>query len=109
LAVDFIFSRPIFSTTHFVDVAGIPRETALRMLRVLRGDDARVLKTIRQGSGRRPAIVAFSELLNIAEGRRVPLSVTDNRLACLCVSGCRIVTHKRFCAPPMTHKNLAFS
>lgn len=70
-AVDFIFSRPIFSTTHFVEGAGIPRETAHRMLRVLRGEEARILRTIREGSGRRPAILAFPELLNIAEGRRV--------------------------------------
>jgi Fic family protein len=70
-AVDFIFSRPVFSTTHFVEGAGIPRETALRMLRVLRGDEAPILRTIREGSGRRPAVMAFPELLNIAEGRRV--------------------------------------
>jgi Fic family protein len=71
LAVDFIFSRPIFSTTHFVDDSGIPRETAQRILRVLRSDDARVLRTLREGAGRRAAILAFPELLNIAEGRRV--------------------------------------
>lgn len=71
LAVDFIFSRPIFSTTHFVEGSGIPRETALRMLRALRSDDARVLRTVRDGAGRRPAILAFPELLNIAEGRPV--------------------------------------
>ena len=69
LAVDFIFSRPVFSTTHFVDSAGIPRETAQRILRMLRG--ATVLRTIREGSGRRAAILAFPELLNIAEGRRM--------------------------------------
>lgn len=69
LAVDFVFSRPVFSTTHFVDGAGIPRETALRILRTLR--DAGVLQTIREGAGRRAAILAFPELLNIAEGRRV--------------------------------------
>jgi Fic family protein len=69
LAVEFIFSRPVFSTTHFVDGAGIPRETALRILRTLR--EADVLQTIREGAGRRAAILAFPELLNIAEGRRV--------------------------------------
>jgi Fic family protein len=70
LAVDFIFSRPVFATTHFVEGSGIPRETAQRMLRVMRGDGAGVLRTIREGAGRRPAILAFPELLNIAEGRR---------------------------------------
>ncbi len=72
LAVDFIFSRPIFSTTHFFEGAGIPRETAVRVLRVLRGGDKDpILRAIRESSGRRPAIVVFPELLNIVEGKRV--------------------------------------
>jgi Fic family protein len=69
LAVDFIFSRPIFSSSHFVDGSQIPRETAIRILRVLR--EAEVLRVLRQGAGRRAAIYAFPELLNIAEGRVV--------------------------------------
>lgn len=69
LAVDFIFSRPIFPTTLFIETAGIPRETAHRILRLLREEET--LLTIRDGSGRRPAIVAFPELVNIAEGRRI--------------------------------------
>lgn len=71
LAVDFIFSRPIFSTSHFVENARIPRESAQRILRVLREGDAPILRTVREGSGRRPAILAFPKLLNIAEGRTV--------------------------------------
>jgi hypothetical protein len=66
LAVDFIFSRPVFATTHFVEGSQIPRESALKILRVLRTAD--VLRTIREGAGRRPAILAFPDLLNIAEG-----------------------------------------
>lgn len=69
LAVDFIFSRPVFSTTHFVEGSGIPRETALRLLRTLR--DANILRTVREGAGRRAAILVFPELLNIAEGRQL--------------------------------------
>lgn len=69
LAVEFLFSRPVFATTHFVDGAGIPRETAVRIIRILR--DADTLRTVREGAGRRPAILAFPDLLNIAEGRRV--------------------------------------
>jgi hypothetical protein len=30
-----------------------------------------LLKTVREGSGRTPAILTFPELLNIAEGREV--------------------------------------
>jgi len=71
LAVDFIFSHPIFLTTHFVEESGIPRETALKMLRAMRGEGTQVLRTIREGAGRRAAILAFPDLLNIAEGKRV--------------------------------------
>jgi hypothetical protein len=69
LVVDFIFSRPIFATTHFVEGSHIPRESALRILRVLRTEN--VLSTIREGAGRRPSILAFPDLLNIAEGKDV--------------------------------------
>jgi Fic family protein len=69
LAVDFLFSRPVFASTHFVDGSGIPRQTALRFLGVLR--DAGLLRTVREGAGRRPGVFAFSTLLNIAEGREV--------------------------------------
>jgi len=68
-AVEFLFSRPLFASTHFVAGSGIPRPTALRILTVLR--DAGILQTIREGAGRRPAIFAFPALLNIAEGRAV--------------------------------------
>ena len=71
LAVDFIFSRPVFPTPVFVENSGIPRESAQRLLRLLRDGDDPILRTIRPGSGRRPAILAFPELLNIAEGRNV--------------------------------------
>jgi len=71
LAVDFIFSRPVFPSPLFIDNAGIPRESAQRILRLLREGDEPILRTIRAGSGRRPAILAFPELLNIAEGRNV--------------------------------------
>lgn len=69
LAVDFLFSRPVFSSSIFIDRSQIPRPSALRFLAVLR--DANILLVVREGAGRRAAIYAFSELLNIAEGRRV--------------------------------------
>lgn len=68
-ALDFIFSRPIFRSSDFVGHAGIPRPTAKRILGVLR--DEGLLRVVREGSGRRSAILAFSELLNVAEGRDV--------------------------------------
>lgn len=67
LAVDWIFGHPIFKSTDFVGSAGIPRSTARRLLRVLCRED--VLTTVRAARGRRPAMLAFGELLGIAEGR----------------------------------------
>ncbi len=66
-ALDWIFARPIFSSSDFVDNVQIPRPTANRIIRVLRQEG--LLKDLRPASGRRPAILAFSQLLNITEGR----------------------------------------
>jgi len=65
--LDWIFKRPIFQTTDFVNGAGIPEPTARRILRVLRGDG--LLRELRKTRGRRPAMLAFADLLNIVEGR----------------------------------------
>jgi Fic family protein len=68
-ALDWFFSRPIFKTSDFVSSAGIPKSTAKRIVRDATHQG--LLQEIRPASGRRPAILAFSELLNIAEGRTV--------------------------------------
>jgi Fic family protein len=68
-AVDFLFGRPVFSSSHFTEGSQIPKPTALRFLSVLR--DAGILRVLRDGAGRRAAIYAFPALLNIAEGRAV--------------------------------------
>lgn len=65
LAVDFIFSRPVFSTTGFIDESGIPRQTAFRMLRALVGERAQMLKLLRKNSGSRAAMFCFPELIDI--------------------------------------------
>lgn len=67
LAVDWIFAQPVFKTTDLVASAGIPDPTARRILRLLR--NAGVLRTVEPGRGRRPAVLAFDDLLSIAEGR----------------------------------------
>jgi Fic family protein len=68
-ALDWIFARPIFRTSDFVESAGIPAPTARRFLRVLR--DGEILRALEEGRGRRAAVLAFPALLNIAEGRDV--------------------------------------
>lgn len=67
-ALDWMFERPIFSSSDFVEAAGIPAPTARRVLRVLQQNE--VLRALTPARGRRPAILAFPELLNIAEGTR---------------------------------------
>ena len=68
-ALDWIFERPIFSSSHFVASAQIPAPTARRFLSVLR--EGGVLQILVAGRGRRAAVLAFPSLLNIAEGREV--------------------------------------
>lgn len=70
-AVDFIFSRIIFSSSDFLNYTGIPRESAKKILRKLRDGTNPILKTIHPDLGRNPAILAFAEPLNIAEGREI--------------------------------------
>ena len=65
-ALDWMFARPIFKTSDFVETSDIPAPTAGRILRVLR--DAGLLRELRPAAGRRAAVLAFAELLNIAEG-----------------------------------------
>jgi DNA-binding transcriptional ArsR family regulator len=62
-----MFGRPIFKASDFVEKGGIPKPTATRILRVTR--EQGLLREVRQSSGRRSAVLAFPELLNIAEGR----------------------------------------
>lgn len=66
-ALDWIFVRPIFKTPDFVASADIPGHTARAIVRALR--EHGMLREMVPSSGRTPAILAFSELLNIAEGR----------------------------------------
>jgi len=62
-ALDFIFTHPIFRNTRFTTASGIPAPTAARFTRMLleRG----IVRTIREASGRRPALYAFEQLLNL--------------------------------------------
>ncbi len=68
-ALDFLFTRPIFPSTAFTKEAEIPEATAKKMLKTLR--DNKMFRVLEQTSGRRPAVLVFRQLLNIAEGRDV--------------------------------------
>ena len=69
LVLDHLFNRPIFKTTDFVKEIGIKKATAMSILRQLKKGG--ILNELRPGSGRRPAILAFPDLLNVAEGKKV--------------------------------------
>jgi len=68
-AVEFLFSRPIFSSVYFTEKANIPRPSALRFLATFR--EAGLIRVIQEAAGRRPAFYAFSKLINISEGKEV--------------------------------------
>ncbi|MEA1863774.1 MAG: Fic/DOC family N-terminal domain-containing protein [Euryarchaeota archaeon] len=68
-ALDWVFERPIFKGSDFVHSAKIPKPTAQRILTLLKTEG--ILLEVQPGSGRRAAILAYSELLNIAEGHDV--------------------------------------
>lgn len=68
-ALDFIFSRPIFQASDFSGIDQISRATAIRILSILR--DNGIVTTLRKSSGRRPATYAFTELINLAEGKEI--------------------------------------
>ncbi len=67
--LDTLFDRPVFRSSDFIERSGIPKNTAMPFLRDLRG--AGILATLREQKGSRSAVLAFSELLNCAEGRKI--------------------------------------
>lgn len=66
--LDLLFERPVFQTSHFDRKPGMPsKPMIMNLLGKLKA--AGILKVIREGSGRRGQILAFTELINICEGR----------------------------------------
>ena len=64
-AIDAIFSKPIFTTTYFVQSIGDNRMTATRILNKLA--EQGIIELRREGKGNRPSVYAFSRLLAITE------------------------------------------
>ena len=73
--VDGLFSLPVFNNKTLQQLTQIPRQTLLLMVRQLR--EANILVTLQDGAGRRPAIHAFPELINITEGRKIFVQGSD--------------------------------
>ncbi|GAU09093.1 Fic family protein [Desulfoplanes formicivorans] len=67
--LDAIFDRPIFDSSHLVKHADIPVASVKSFIPKLK--KAGILTEIRPARGRTPAVLAFGQLLNIAEGKHV--------------------------------------
>lgn len=69
--LDTIFEQPTFYSTH-ITVPGTSkpqRQTVAALLKSLR--EAGILKLLQEGSGRRPQILAFTDLINLSEGKKI--------------------------------------
>ena len=62
-ALDFIFGNPYFRNNKFTKLSGIPESTAAKFTRIL--IDEKLLITLQEASGRRPAMYAFEPLLRL--------------------------------------------
>lgn len=63
-AIDFIFSEPLFSASDFCNAPGIPYHSARRVLQLIKDE---LLIELSPASGRRSAVYAYPELLDIVE------------------------------------------
>lgn len=63
VALDYVFTRPVFRNSAFTANSGIPAQTAHRISRTL--TESGVLTQVEPASGRRAALLAFQPLLEI--------------------------------------------
>jgi Fic family protein len=68
--LDQMFKKPIFPSNIFDDIPGMPTKMAiLTMLNKLKAE--KMLTVVRSNSGRRPQVLALTELINVCEGKQV--------------------------------------
>ncbi len=65
--LDALFDAPIFKTTDFIEKSKINKPTATGLLRQLK--EHNILRKKSPGSGRRAAVLEFTKLWNITEGK----------------------------------------
>lgn len=61
--VDSLFTKPIFNSGEFKNVAGIPHASSNRLLKSLVNNE--IIELVKKGSGRRPSLFTFRKLINI--------------------------------------------
>ena len=69
LALDWIFQYPVFNSSTLIARSGIPEATARRILKAFQ--QAGILEVIITGRGNRSTVLAFPEILDIAEGKTI--------------------------------------
>jgi Fic family protein len=62
--IDFLFSKPKFSSTVFIEQTGIPKQTAIRIIDGL--EENKILNKIREAKGSSPDYYAFDGLISIS-------------------------------------------
>jgi Fic family protein len=62
-ALDFVFTNPVFRNSKFTANSSIPAPSAARFTRILL--DKKLLITVEEASGRRPALYSFEPLMEI--------------------------------------------
>jgi len=68
--LDHLFRQPIFAGSSLVGKRGLPtKPIVMSVLNKLKA--AGILKTVREGSGRRPQVYGFPALVNLCEGKNV--------------------------------------
>jgi Fic family protein len=68
--LDRLFEQPVFASSQFAERSGMPsKPMVINLLAKLK--NAGILKVVREGSGRRPQILALAELVNICEGTEI--------------------------------------
>jgi Fic family protein len=68
-AIDTLFAHPIFSSTDFIVHSGIPKDSALRILKTLKKGEH--ILELKRGSGRRASVMTFPKLMAITENTTV--------------------------------------
>lgn len=63
IALDFVFTNPVFRNNKFTNQSGIPAATASRFTRLLL--DEGIISQIEESSGRRPALYSFEPLMEL--------------------------------------------
>ncbi len=63
--LDYLFSNPYFSSTHFKRNSGVPTTSAGRLLHSM--EAAGLIRKVRLGAGRKPSIYVFPKLWDIIE------------------------------------------